>query len=149
MGVDCRMSNTAEIIIAILGSGSLATIVTTLLSARKYKAEARTIEEQTRSSRVQLEEEMTEHIHQQFADLAERFKKDSEEQRVQNKKLEKQVSQLNKHINTLTNWIMTENASYRTYLENEIRKTNPEFVFPKTKPVPEWNENEAEFKITE
>lgn len=141
------MDNITSIIIAILGSGGLATTLTVILSSRKYKAEAKTIEEQARSSRVQMEQEMTERIHQQFADLAERFKKDSEEQRAQNKKLEKQVTQLNKHINTLTNWIMTENASYRAYLENEIRKTNPDFVFPKTKPVPEWNETDMEFRI--
>ena len=142
-------NNITSIIIAVLGSGSLASVLTVILSARKYKAEARTLEEQAHSSRMQMEQEMTERIHQQFADLAERFKKDSEEQRVQNKKLEKQVSQLNKHVNTLTNWIMTENASYRAYLENEIRKTNPDFVFPKTKPVPEWNETDMEFQTND
>jgi homoserine dehydrogenase len=140
------MSNIAEIIIAIAGSGGLATTLTVILSSRKYKAEARTIEEQAHSARVQMEQEMTERIHQQFADLAERFKQDSEEQRAQNKKLEKKITQLNNYVNTLTNWIMTENASYRAFLENEIRKTNPSFVFPKTKPVPEWEEN-GEFKL--
>lgn len=129
----------APVLIAILGSGGLASTLTVVLSSRKYKAEARTIEEQARSSRLQMEQEMTERIHQQFADLAERFKKDSEEQRAINKAMEKKISQLNTHINTLTNWVVTENASYITYLENEIRKTSPDFVFPKTKPAPKFD----------
>lgn len=140
------MDNIAAIVIAVLGSGGLASTLTAIFSARKYKAEARTMEEQAHTSRMQMEQEMTERIHQQFADLAERFKKDSEEQRAQNRELEKQVAQLNKHVNTLTNWIMTENASYRTYLEDQIRKIQPDFVFPKTKPVPEWNADSMEFE---
>ena len=123
-------------IIAILGTIPITSLATIFVQRKKYNAEAHVTEEQAHAQRVQLEQEMNERINQQFKELAERFKLDSEEQRAENKKLQQQVSELNQYVNELTNWIVTENASYRTYLEDEIRKINPDFIFPKTKPAP-------------
>lgn len=130
------MDNIVAIIVAVVGSGGISAIITSLMSARKYKAEATSMEQKSEIERRQMEQEMSERLHQQFAELADRNKKEYEEQRAQNKLLEEEINKLNIRINELMNWIMTENASYRTYLEDELRKLKPDFVFPKTKPMP-------------
>lgn len=125
-----------EIIIAILGSGGIATVITSVLSARKYKAESNAMEQETEKARKLFEHEMNEKLHRQFAELAEIHKKEAEYQREQTKILEKQISGLKSQVTKLMSWIMTEDASYRTFLENEILRHNPDFVFPKLKPIP-------------
>ena len=125
-----------EIVIAILGSGGITAVVTSLLSARKYKAEANQMEQETEKARKLFENEMNEKLHRQFAELAEIHKKEAEYQREQTKILEKQIYGLKSQVTKLMSWIMTEDASYRTFLENEILRHNPDFVFPKLKPIP-------------
>jgi signal transduction histidine kinase len=130
-----RLSTITAIVTAITAV-PVTSILTIIFQRRKYNAEAHITEEQAHAQRAQLEQEMTEKLNRQFSELADKFKADAEEQRAQNKKLEQQVAELNIYINRLTNWVVTENASYRTYLEDEIRKMNPDFKFPKTKPAP-------------
>lgn len=124
------------LIVAILGSGGVGAVITSLLSARKYKAEANSLEQENEKSRKLFETEMNERIHKQFAELAEIHKKEAEYQREQTKILEKQITGLKNQVTKLMSWIMTEDASYRSFLENEILRLNPDFVFPKLKPIP-------------
>ena len=124
------------IVVAILGSGGLASVITSLLSARKYKAEANQMEQENDKARRLFEQEMNEKIHNQFAELAEIHKREAETQREQSRVLEKEVADLKKQVVLLMSWIMTEDASYRLFLENKIRETEPDFVFPKLKPIP-------------
>lgn len=128
--------NIVTLIVAVLGSGGLGAIITSILSARKYKAEANQMEQENYKSRKNFENEMNERINRQFAELAEIHKKEAQTQREQSKLLEKQVADLKNQVMRLMSWIMTEDASYRSFLENEILRTNPNFVFPKLKPIP-------------
>jgi uncharacterized protein HemX len=126
----------AAIIIAILGSGGLGAVITSILSARKYKAEADQMEQENEKARRSFEQDMNEKLNKQFAELAEIHKNEAETQREQSKILEKEVADLKKQVVLLMSWIMTEDASYRLFLENKIRETEPDFVFPKLKPIP-------------
>ena len=133
------MENITTLIIAVIGSGGLSALLTAVFSARKFKAEASSVEQQTEANRKIMEHEVSERLHKHFVELAERYKTESEEQRAQTKELEKQVSILNHRLNQLMLWIMTDDASYKSKLEDEIRRTNPDFVFPDIKPIPGWD----------
>lgn len=133
-----NMNNLAAIIIAILGSGGISAVITSILSARKYQAEASSVEQQTEQNRRLLEQEITERLSQRFVELADRYKLEYEEQLQRTKTLEKQVAQLNKKYNQIVSWIMTDNASYINYLETELAKYNPSFTIPKGKGIPDW-----------
>ena len=87
-----------------------------------------------------MEQEMTERLNKHFVELADRHKAEYEEQKAQSKQLEKQVAILNKRLNQLMSWIMTSDASYKQKLEDEIKRTNPDFVFPDSDPIPGWDE---------
>lgn len=133
------MENITTLIIAVIGSGGLSALLTAVFSARKFKAEASSVEQQTEANRKIMEQEVSERLHKHFVELAERYKTESEEQRAQTKELEKQVSILNHRLNQLMLWIMTDDASYKSKLEDEIRRANPDFVFPDIKPIPGWD----------
>lgn len=134
------MDNITTLIIAVVGSGGLSALLTAILSARKFKAEASSVEQQTEANHKLMEEEMSERLHKHFVELAERYKAESEEQRAQTKELEKQVSILNRRLNQLMSWIMTDDASYKSKLEDEIKRTNPDFIFPHMNPIPGWKD---------
>lgn len=135
------MENAATIIIAILGSGGICSVLATILSARKYKAEADSMEQQIQDAHRRMELELSERLHKEYIDLSDRHKKAYEEQCEQNRLLQEQMNQLNKRFNEVMSWIMMDNASYRAYLENVIRDLKPDFIFPKTRPVPGFEED--------
>lgn len=126
------------IIGAIIGSGGLTAAITALLSVRKYKAEARAIEQDAENARKEIEQKMNESIRQQIMDISNVHKKESEELRVQNEKLYSKIDNLNNKINELMEWIVYDNAKYRAWLENELVKVKPDIEFPECRPTPRF-----------
>lgn len=137
-----NMEHVLSIIAAILGTGGITAVITALLSARKYRAEARAMEQQTDAARKSFENEMTEKLNRQFMELAEIHKREYDAQRIQTKLLETQVADLKDYINQLVSWIMTDNASYRNFLETKITQLVPDFEFPKTTPFPRFEDGD-------
>lgn len=123
----------------IIGSGGLATLITAILSSRKYKAEANSLEQQIETARLESEQKTNEYIRSQLKELSETHKRESDELRNQNKELFDKIASLNDHINQLMTWIVVDNNSYRTWLENELRKLNPTIEFPRCRPAPGFN----------
>lgn len=124
------------IISAIVGTGGIASIIIALFSIRKYKAEALQIEQQTEMARRESEQKMNEYIRAQLKELSDTHKKESDELRKQNKELSDEIVNLNNKVNQLMSWIVGENLTYRSWLENELRKLKPDIKFPKCQPAP-------------
>ena len=135
------------IISALFGTGGITTIIVALLSFRKYKAEARLIEQQALDAQKESERKANEYITSQLKELTERHAAESEKYRAkidemnaQNEKkikeLSEQITSLSTRVNQLMNWIIVDNNSYRTWLECELRKSKPDIKFPKCRPVP-------------
>jgi hypothetical protein len=129
------MENIATVLIAVLGSGGLCSIITAIFSRRKYKAEASLIEVEAEEKRKTAEREYMNYIHGQFKEITETYKRESEELRTMNSELNDRVRSLENRINKLMEWIINDDGSYRTWLENELRKYDPDIEFPKCKPT--------------
>lgn len=138
------MDNIIALIVAILGSGGISALITNMLNARKYKAEARMIEEDADSKHQQTEREHDEYIHTQLREITETHRKESEELRRMNKELTARICELEIRINKMMEWIVIDNNSYRSWLETELRKYNPDIEFPKCKPAPGFEEYTSE-----
>ena len=135
------------IISALFGTGGLTTIIVALLSFRKYKAEARLLEQQAIDAQKESERKANEYITNQLKELTDRHAQESEKYRTkieelttQNENkinaLSDQITKLSTRVNQLMNWIIVDNNAYRTWLECELRKVKPDLKFPKCRPVP-------------
>lgn len=135
------------IISAVFGTGGITTIIVALLSFRKYKAEARLIEQQALDAQKESERKSNEYITSQLKALTERHAEESEKYRqkieamsqlneAKIKELSEQITSLSKRVNQLMNWIIVDNNAYRSWLECELRKSKPDIKFPKCRPVP-------------
>lgn len=130
------MENIIMLITAIVGSGGITAVITSILNHRKYKAEAHVIEVDAIERQKKAEKEYMEYIHNQLKEITETHKKESDELRSMNKELNEKVSVLRDEISTLISWIITDNNAYRNWLENELRKRDPSLEFPKCKEPP-------------
>lgn len=137
--------NTTSLVIAIisavLGTGGIGAAIVSLFSIRKYKAEALVLEQQVVTSRQESEQKINEYIRTQLKELSETHRHESDELRKQNNELNEKIAVLNDRINQLMKWIVVDNNTYRTWLENELIKLEPNIKFPKCKPAPGFSED--------
>lgn len=135
------------IVSAVFGTGGITTIIVALLSFRKYKAEAKLIEQQAMDAQKESERKANEYITNQLKELTDRHAQESEKYRkkieeltTQNENkinaLSDQITKLSTRVNQLMNWIIVDNNAYRSWLECELRKVKPDLKFPKCRPVP-------------
>lgn len=129
------------IVSMIIGSGGVAAAITALVSMKKYKAEARLIEQQAEASRLEAEQKTHEYIRTQLRELSETHKAESDELRKQNRELSEQIAVLNDRINQLMTWVVVDNNTYRNWLENELKKVKPDIEFPKCRPAPGFDDH--------
>lgn len=134
---------TITIISAVLGTGGIASTIVALFSIRKYKAEAKILEQQAEASRLETEQKMNEYIRTQLKELSETYKTESDDLRKQNRELNDKITTLNDRLNQVLNWIVTDNNAYRTWLENELLKLKPDIEFPKCKPAPGFSDDRS------
>ena len=130
------MNDIISLCIAVLGSGGLCSVVTALMSKRKYRAEATLLETEAEEKRKTIEREYMSYIHDQFKDITETHKREAEESRAQNRILTARVNELESRINKLMEWIVVDNNSRVTWLESELRKYNPSVIIPPCRPAP-------------
>lgn len=143
------------IVSAVFGTGGITTIIVALLSFRKYKAEAKLIEQQAMDAQKESERKANEYITTQLKELTDRHAQESEKYRnkieeltAQNENkintLSDQITKLSTRVNQLMNWIIVDNNAYRSWLECELRKVKPDLKFPKCRPVPGFEDRSPE-----
>jgi RecA/RadA recombinase len=134
----------ATIISAVIGSGGIASAIVALVSIRKYKAEARLLEQEAETNRRESEQKMNEYIRTQLKELSDTHRQESDELRKQNRELNAKITELNDKINQLMTWVVVDNNSYRTWLENELLKLKPDIEFPKCRPAPGFTDDQID-----
>lgn len=135
------------IISTILGTGGITAILTSIFSAKKYKAEALRIEQDTEQERQESEQRMNDSIRQQIMELSEIHRKESDVLRKQNKILSDQIKDLNMKIQDLMEWIAYDNSKYRAWLETELVKLKSDIVFPECRPAPKFVNDAAKEEL--
>lgn len=129
-------------IVAILGSGGISAVLTSLLSARKFKSEAEKISQEAYGIHMNTEIKGADYVSQQLQAIADNAAKESETLRARNDELNARINELNDKLQALMQWIVTDNQRYRQYLESELLKLNPEMDFPECPPPPRIFKNE-------
>lgn len=146
------MDNILELIIAILGSGTVATIITHVMNKRKYSAEVDELRQQIDAARTDDRIKIDEHIQSQFMEIAESYKleiaerkKEMDELRKQNVELLQQVNEFSKQINDLNtqidqfmSWFAYDMMGYQTWIEKELLKSNPGVQLPSYRKPPKF-----------
>ena len=146
------MDNILELIIAILGSGTVATIITHIMNKRKYSAEVDELRQQIDAARTDDRIKIDEHIQSQFMEIAESYKleiaerkKEMDELRKQNVELLQQVNEFSKQINDLNtqidqfmSWFAYDMMGYLSWIEKELLKSNPGVQLPSYRKPPKF-----------
>ena len=147
-----KLNDTAQvvstIVSVIIGSGGIASAIVALLSVRKYKAEAKVLEQQADTNHQETEQKINEYIRTQLKELSDTHRAESDELRKQNRELNDKITTLNDRINQLMQWIIVDNNSYRSWLENELLKLKPDIEFPKCKPAPGFMDDQGVVEST-
>lgn len=142
------MMDWTTVLVAVLGSGGACSLVTAFMSKRKYKAEAAMIEAEVEAKRKETERSYMEYIHEQFREITEAHKRESEELRTQNRELTKKVNDLEARINKFHEWLVIDNNQRINWYETELRKYNPDIKVPHCKPAPGFEEyDEADSSV--
>lgn len=118
------------IITAVIGSGGISAVISAFLSARKYRAEARQIEETSRR-------DLDQYVNEKLKEVTEMYISQTRELKDANSDLQKQITDLQHKLQGLMSWVIYDNQNYRMWLETELRRLNPNIEFPKCAPPPQ------------
>ena len=133
-------STIVTIIVAILGSGGLSALITSLVnakvSAKKGSADADKAEQEAIGLHVKNEITSVDYISQQLQTITENARKESDILRARNDELNNRINELNNKLQVVMTWIITDNQQYRQWLETELIKLKPDIIFPKCPPPP-------------
>lgn len=133
----------------IIGSGGVTAIIHELSVRRKVKAEAEKEKEQLTQQKDQTNAELMKYFADKIRQIndqtTERFNRLQDE----NDELRKQLDEMNRKLTELNRWIMVDNAAYRSWLENELKKRDPDIDFPTcpTPPTDAFKENNTESEV--
>ena len=112
-----------SIIGAVLGSGGIAAVITAILSTRKYKAEARRMEQDT-------QKDLDRYVNDKLKEVTNMY---INEEDLQDK------------IQSIMSWIINENYTNISILKAKIQSLDPNFEFPEMRPCPNpWAEDDEQ-----
>lgn len=124
------------IIGAILGSGGIAATITAILSARKYKAEAQRMEQDT-------QKDFDRYVNDKLKEVTNMYINETQQLKRSNEQLHRQIEDLQEKIQSIMSWIINENYTNISILKAKIQSLDPNFEFPEIRPCPNpWAEDE-------
>lgn len=125
----------------IFGTSGLATILVVIFSYRKYRAEGDKIRVENEQKELEYLKrsfmELNEETKRQFNEFKESTKSELDELRETNKILSHKIEVLNDKLSSLMQWVMSDDRSYREWLENRVRDLDPDIQFPEKPNPPE------------
>lgn len=132
------MSQIITLITAIIGSGGISALVTARITAKKADAENRHTDQETEGLRIQNEITEMDYINKRLQEISEISKKEADDLRLKNESLNDKISELNQKLQSLMEWIVTDNYQYRSWLESKIKEMDPngEISIPETTKPP-------------
>ena len=69
-------------------------------------------------------------------EISKKYEEESETLRKRNEELDSKITDLNNRLQRLMEWVVVDNNRYRTWLETELRKLNPDIAFPECPAAP-------------
>ena len=133
------------LVVAVIGSGGISSVITTILQAKKHTVETEQLRQQVEESRVETKIKLDEHFQEQMVQLTktyqnefENYRTEIENLRTQNQELAKQVTDLSAKINQLMSWVVYDSMRYQDWLEQELLKREPEIIFPTFRKPPKF-----------
>ena len=129
-------SEITQILVSVLGAGGLSGTLVAIFSRRKYQMEAHKLEQDLRESREEANRKSIDYIQQKMTDIANKYEEECNALRKRNEDLDSKISDLSARLQTLMEWVVVDNNRYRSWLENELRKLNPDISFPHCSPAP-------------
>lgn len=124
------------LITAFIGGGGISAVITARIAAKKQDADNRHTDQETEGLRIQNEITEMDYINKRLQEISEISKKEADELRRKNEALNDKISELNQKMQSLMEWIVTDNYKYRSWLENELKQVNPDVQFPETTKPP-------------
>ena len=123
---------------AILGSGGLVAIIHEFSVRRKVKAD-------TEAEKAKNTTELMKYFTDEIKRINEQTKDEFDKMREENKALRKDIKTLNSRITDLVRWILFDNASYRSWLENTLKSLDPDIDIPIcSEPPLTWHETDTD-----
>lgn len=114
---------------AILGTGGITTVITTIFSRRKYK-------EESNKMKQDREVELDQYVNEKLKSVTELYISETKQLKESNDKLQCQINDLQNKIQSLMSWIVNDNNNTMNILIAKIREHEPDFDIPETKPFP-------------
>lgn len=124
------------LITAFIGGGGISAVITARVAAKKQDADNRHTDQETEGLRIQNEITEMDYINKRLQEISEISKKEADELRRKNEALNDKISELNHKMQSLMEWIVTDNYKYRSWLENELKQVKPDVQFPETTQPP-------------
>lgn len=125
-----------QILITTVGAGGLGSLLGVIFSRKKYQVEAMQLEQQLRDSREESNRKSIDFIQEKMIDIAKKYEAESEALRKRNEELDHKITDLSTRLQNLMEWVVVDNNQYRTWLETELKKLNPDIDFPPCTPAP-------------
>lgn len=136
MGMKISIPEIVTLITAFIGGGGISAVITARVAAKKQDADNRHTDQETEGLRIQNEITEMDYINKRLQEISEISKKEADELRKKNEALNDKISELNHKMQSLMEWIVTDNYKYRSWLENELKQVNPDVQFPETTKPP-------------
>lgn len=134
------MNATETIVVALIGcvsGGGLATLFSTIFKHKEKNKEADT---DIAKFYIEKLQELTDRTDAQYQQLQEKFDK----VQADNESMKHQIVDMNRKLTELNRWVIFDNAKYRTWLEDELRKRDPDILIPDCPPPPNVFYEESE-----
>lgn len=125
-----------QVIVSAVSAGGLGSIISLLLTRKKYKIETMQLEQQLKESREDSTRKSIDFIQEKMKEIANKYEAESETLRKRNEELDKKISDLNSRLQNLMEWVVVDNNRYRNWLETELRKLDSSITFPECPPAP-------------
>jgi len=130
------MSQIISLIATLIGGGGISALITYRITAKKADAENRHTDQETEGLRIQNEITEMDYINKRLQEISEISKKEADDLRTKNEALNDKINDLNQKLQSLMEWVVTDNYQYRSWLENKVKEYDSEIPLPETTKPP-------------
>lgn len=130
------MSQIISMIATLIGGGGISALITYRITAKKADAENRHTDQETEGLRIQNEITEMDYINKRLQEISEISKKEADDLRTKNEALNDKINDLNQKLQSLMEWVVTDNYQYRSWLENKVKEYDDKISLPETTKPP-------------
>ena len=146
------MEHIVEIIIAVIGSGSLSALITGILGRRKYRTEVDALKQDIEAAKTDNQIKLDEHIKLQFMEITNSYKEATKNIKAELVEAQRQNTELIGKINhcqielgaisvkitQLMSWCTYDMLHYQHWIETELKRLKPDIEFPEHRKPPKF-----------